>query len=199
MKKDYFYDAIETECSGGRRSDSLIRSSSPDHPSCCHLRTMRLSYTLLAATAALLASCGPAFAMAESTQVATADRVQPAVVLMNDTPRKRLLRTANTVGVGEDDEEERGWEMLKLLLPARVGKLLEKTPLLKHIPEKHVIMLLNREDLLKKTFQYWAKIEVSPTSLWDVLKVDKHSNKLVKSSSFSSKSLEAIAPPGQRS
>ncbi|KAE9022883.1 hypothetical protein PR002_g11870 [Phytophthora rubi] len=35
---------------------------------------MRLSYTLLAATAALLASCDPAFAMDEFTQVATADR-----------------------------------------------------------------------------------------------------------------------------
>ncbi|KAE8961024.1 hypothetical protein PR003_g31181 [Phytophthora rubi] len=142
---------------------------------------MRLSYTLLAATAALLASCGPAFAMAESTQVATADRVQPAVVLMNDTPRKRLLRTANTVGVGEDDEEERGLEMLrKLLPPARVEKLLEKTPLLQHIPEEHVIKLLNKEELLEKTFLYWAKKDVTPTSLWDVLKVDKNSIELVK-------------------
>ncbi|KAE9269498.1 hypothetical protein PR003_g31129 [Phytophthora rubi] len=58
--------------------------------------------------------------MAESTQVATADRVQPAVVLTNDTPGKRLLRTAKTVGVGEDDEEERGLDVLKKLLPQAV-------------------------------------------------------------------------------
>ncbi|KAE8898269.1 hypothetical protein PF005_g32056 [Phytophthora fragariae] len=77
---------------------------------------MRLSYTLLATAAVLLASCNAALAMAESTQVATADRVQPAVVLTNDTPGKRLLRTAKTVGVGEDDEEERGLDLLKKLL-----------------------------------------------------------------------------------
>ncbi|KAE9004361.1 hypothetical protein PR001_g17134 [Phytophthora rubi] len=141
---------------------------------------MRLSYTLLATAAALLASCDAAFAMAESTQVATADRVQPAVVLTNDTPGKRLLRTAKTVGVGEDDEEERGLDVLKKLLPQAVlDKFLKKNPLLKEMPETYVTKLLAEKQLRKETFHYWYKSDIDGEVLANALRTDDPSLKLL--------------------
>ncbi|KAE8973747.1 hypothetical protein PF010_g25738 [Phytophthora fragariae] len=113
--------------------------------------------------------------MDEFTQVATADRAQPAVVLTNDTPSKRLLRTANTEGVGEDDEEERG-------LNGLVKKLVAKkdTPLLQHIPEDYVTKLLGDKQLRRSAFHDWNKADIDGNGLSSVLKSNDDSTKLIR-------------------
>ncbi|KAE8972004.1 hypothetical protein PF011_g25814 [Phytophthora fragariae] len=127
---------------------------------------MRLSYALLVVAATFLASCGatPESTQAKLSHVATADHVQPTV---SDNPNKRLLRTAETAVVREDEDEERVIDVINKL---KYSKYFRKTVGKDGtFSGKYVQALLNKPILREKTFEAWAKADLDGAHLKEAL------------------------------
>jgi hypothetical protein len=128
---------------------SIVQPFGFQHP------TMRLSYILAVATAALFAVCDAASAttLNELSQPAT-NAIPTVDVAAANSPVKRSLRSV-------EDDEERGVEVLAKLLPAK--KLVSKDG--KTLSGSFVKKLLKNEAYREKTFRSWAQGDIDGTFL----------------------------------
>lgn len=113
-----------------------------------------------------------------SRQVSIVDHTQPTAVLSNDKPSKRLLRTAKSVNVGEEERVLEALMNLLLKLPKDFLNWLLYTNA--KLPKEHVADLLAKNKLRESTFQYWARADIDAARLKSALGRDANSKQLLR-------------------